>query len=190
MSTTEGPNNSSAVTTSGSGVSWSNTADSIVDNSAFADSNIANYARTNKDTELYILDDSSSQIGNNKANVSSIPVESTPSTYTTYGGTNDLWGATLTASVINSSNFGFRIGYGFDTSTISDYLDVSNFGFSIPTGATIEGVEFEVSHSQWDLESLIGIVDVRVRHVRATIHYSIGGSATSVSSTLFFGGGI
>lgn len=61
----------------------------------------------------------------------------------TYGGSLDTWGLTLSSSDINSSSFGvvfqgtdITMGYG-DT----EYLKAINFGFNIPSGADIDGIE-------------------------------------------------
>lgn len=57
-----------------------------------------------------------------------------------YGGSTNLWGLTPTVSDVNASNFGFGISLTGNGGT-SKYLYVSNFGFSIPTGATINGID-------------------------------------------------
>lgn len=87
-------------------------------------------------------------------------------TYVYYGGSSDLWGVTLTDSNVNSSSFGVALSvtsastdntasvdhfqitiyYTVDANT-SQYLKVTNFGFAVPGGATINGIVAEVELS-------------------------------------------
>lgn len=61
-----------------------------------------------------------------------------------YGGPTDTWGLTLSASDVNASNFG--VGFSMiGNGGTSKYLTATNFGFSIPTGATIDGIEVFVN---------------------------------------------
>ncbi|MFA5126747.1 MAG: type II secretion system protein [Patescibacteria group bacterium] len=59
---------------------------------------------------------------------------------TTYGDSSDKWGEIWTPADINNSNFGlaFVVLNGIDES--SNILKVTNFGFSIPESATIDGI--------------------------------------------------
>lgn len=104
--------------------------------------------------------------------------------YTTYGGSTDTWGATLTPAIINASNFGVGIyaDHGQPTagsffvdhirikvyysipSTNSDFLDATTFGFNVPTSATINGVKVEIERSQAASGS---VKDVTVRLLKA-----------------------
>jgi hypothetical protein len=63
-----------------------------------------------------------------------------PGIVTTYGGSTDLWGQTITSGEVNSSDFG--VVFSCTGSTVSQYLELSSFGFSIPEGANIDGVKF------------------------------------------------
>jgi hypothetical protein len=90
----------------------------------------------------------------------------------TFGSSTDLWGATWLPSDINASNFGFAIQaeqdfaatstgsiYAFPTITVyysvptsgtvlSDYLEGTNFGFSLPSSNTISGIQVTVKGFQ------------------------------------------
>lgn len=57
----------------------------------------------------------------------------------TYGGSSDTWGASLSASDINSSDFGLAFSATGDF--VSNYLVSNQFGFDIPIGSTIDGIE-------------------------------------------------
>lgn len=105
-------------------------------------------------------------------------------TYRTYGSSNSLWGTTLTASDVNSSTFGFAFsacgskGY-MDGAECSYTLKATNFGFSIPTGATINGVVVEVEQKADTTSNGNGYVD----HIRMTVYYSALSSPLVVSGT-------
>lgn len=77
-----------------------------------------------------------------------------------YGGSTDLWGLTPTRAQVVASDFGVEIRatkgssvtdiqaridhvtitIHYDTNETSDYIDLQNFGFAVPTGATIDGI--------------------------------------------------
>ena len=63
------------------------------------------------DADVYLVDNTGTQVGTNK----NITAYFWPTNYTspqTYGGSSDLWGTTLTPSIINSNNFGLQLkGY-------------------------------------------------------------------------------
>lgn len=89
--------------------------------------------------------------------------------YTTYGGEADLWGETWTVADINSTTFGVAIsgyasGYTNQNST-SYYVKATNFGFSIPGGATINGIVAEVKKQNGG-----GVANID--HVRLTVYYT------------------
>lgn len=54
----------------------------------------------------------------------------------THGSSSDVWGATLTPTIVSDSGFGCTIEYVSEGPLI-----LTNFGFSIPASATIDGVE-------------------------------------------------
>jgi hypothetical protein len=64
--------------------------------------------------------------------------------FVSVGGSANSWGATLTSTSVNSSNFGFGLSVVNNSGTVSKYLLATNFGFSIPAGATINGVLAEI----------------------------------------------
>lgn len=94
--------------------------------------------------------------------------------YTSYGGASDLWGQTWSVDDINASTFGplFRITGDFSTSR---YLYTANYGFSIPSGATIDGILLEV-------EKGITGTTARVDHIRITVYYTEGGGGGAAST--------
>src|SRR5205807_1680251 len=58
-----------------------------------------------------------------------------------FGSTSDLWGLTLADTDCTASNFGGVLSLTNSSSGVSHYLKATNFAFSIPGGATINGVQ-------------------------------------------------
>lgn len=99
-----------------------------------------------------------SLVGDNKADGST--AWPTSEAVSNYGGSTDLWGLTPSRANVVASDFGVEIRatkgtdateiqaridhititLHYTTSETSDYLDVQNFGFNIPVGATINGM--------------------------------------------------
>jgi len=107
--------------------------------------------------------------------------------YATFGTASDKWGETWTATDINDSTFGFAISgedpYG---GGLSNYLKTTNFGFSIPAGATIDGIIVEVKRSTFS-DGPFGSADQgRVDAVRITVHYTASSPASITSDVVFF----
>ena len=99
-----------------------------------------------------------------------------PSSYSSYGANNDLWGETWTAEDINNANFGIVLSIKWNP-TISHYLKATNFGFSIPSGATIDGIVVEIERStDWAGGNyFLGYVD----HIRITVYYTEAATGTN-----------
>ena len=99
-----------------------------------------------------------SLVGTNKADEAT--AWGTSDAVVTYGGATDLWGLTPSRAQAVASDFGVEIRatkgtsttarqaridhvtitIHYDTNEASDYLDVQDFGFDVPTGATIDGI--------------------------------------------------
>lgn len=92
--------------------------------------------------------------------------------YVSYGGVADLWGLTLLDTDINSPNFGFVVSYKEFIGTTSHYLKCTNFGFSIPSGATINGLLLEIKA----LDD--GTPRAKVNYARITVTYTTDGVLT------------
>ena len=72
-----------------------------------------------------------------------------------WGSSSDLWGLTLSDTDVNASNFGVGISVSGNLG-ISHYLTATNFGFSIPSGATINGI---VARAEWNQHTATVFVD-------------------------------
>ncbi|KKP32805.1 MAG: hypothetical protein A2312_04460 [Candidatus Staskawiczbacteria bacterium RIFOXYB2_FULL_32_9] len=124
----------------------------------------------------------------------------TPPSAGYYGGDSDLWGETWTASDINDSDFGIAIavyGGGHPTDNyITYYIKAANFGFNIPTEATINGIKVEVKKKY--LEACgSGLSCAGIDYISITVYYteasntaptigtghSDGGSSTATPTT-------
>lgn len=105
--------------------------------------------------------------GNEKSGNSKLPLSDN---YVTYGGTGDLWGVAWSASDINASNFG--VGFSVAEEVGGErmrYLTATNFGFSIPDGATINGIKVEIEQrTDEDTSEISAYVD----HIRITVYYT------------------
>ena len=100
--------------------------------------------------------------------------------YISYGGSSDLWGETWSYTDINDSDFGvvFQVeNRNFADITYSNYLKATNFGFNIPSGATIEGLEVQIEqwlNDHYDSHNNTAEVD----HIRIKVYYTESGTPT------------
>ena len=86
-------------------------------------------------------------------------------TNVTYGGSTNMWGLSLSYSDINASNFGAAFSaIGIST---SNYIVGTNFGFSVPSTATIKGVQLDLKQS-----NVAGPV-ARVGAMKLTVFYTL-----------------
>lgn len=106
-------------------------------------------------------------------------------TYKTVGDSDELWGETWSASDINDSGFG--TAYAADTTLqFSEFLKATNFGFDIPTGATIDGIEVRVERKYTqeggsdDPPSPPTHVLVNVDHIQIKVYYTESGDTPTV----------
>lgn len=105
--------------------------------------------------------------GTDKSTGATIP---SPLTYVSYGGSSDLWGLSWTTAQVNNSNFGVAFsGKDSDGSNISHYLKATGFGFSIPSGSTINGILVEIKEHGY---SSFGDKYIDIDNFRITIYYT------------------
>lgn len=110
--------------------------------------------------------------GDNKSAGAAIP---SSLQYRTFGGAADLWGLSLSDSDVNAADFGVVYSSTSSSPTTSNYLKATNFGFSIPSGATIDGVTVEIKY-YYD-----GLRRNHVDHIRITVTYTeSGGGGVSI----------
>lgn len=126
--------------------------------------------------------------GNNKASDNDSGQIGSDRGFVSYGSSSDLWGLTLTPTDINASNFGavFCVRTNWDvplSSNISHFLKGTNFGFSIPSTATINGILLEVDENG---NNGFPTAVVSVDSMRITVTYTLA-SATFSQTRLISG---
>lgn len=146
-------------------VSWSNPSNAGSSDNTYANAGSGLNA-TLYDEEVKIVKSDGTIGSTNKASASAW---SNSDAYTTYGGPYDLWGETWTYADINDSDFGVVISAN-DGFTNSEYLKATNFGFSIPSGATIDGIQVDIEKQRGQLapENYSFYID----HIRITVYYT------------------
>jgi hypothetical protein len=87
--------------------------------------------------------------------------------YVSYGGSSDLWSETWTSEDINNVNFGVVVSAWYILT--SHYLKATNFSFTIPTGATINGILVEIEKKRSGTDAT-----ANVDHIRITVYYTAG----------------
>jgi hypothetical protein len=126
-----------------------------------------------------------SSTSNNRANSNAWP---NSLAYTTYGSSSDQWGESWTPAQINSSDFGVAIsayGSGYDSILTSYYLKATNFGFSIPTDATVNGITVEIKKKYHSAVGYgIGNYYADIDHVRITVNYTPATGKTNMPYAL------
>lgn len=84
----------------------------------------------------------------------------------TYGGATELWGLTPSVAQINATDFGF--GWSITGNLgVGKYLYVSTFGFAIPAGATINGIEVSVDYTDPAGTVLLDSISIKVYYTEA-----------------------
>lgn len=111
--------------------------------------------------------------GDNKSPGVNLVFNSTPQN-NSFGGVADDWNATLSANHVNNSDFGvsFRFEVTGGGAAWTYYLNCSNFGFSIPSENTIDGITVNINVSSF-------ISDVRANFVTIVIDHS-GGTTSAI----------
>jgi hypothetical protein len=130
-------------------------------------------------------------VGTNQAADTSFPYENwsnPPSTYEiTVGGSSNVFGLTdLTAKQVKRRSFGIALSFcrhssGGALATQSYYLVVTGFGFEVPAGATITGVEIKFVPGRINVGG--GLDNAVIYYVKARVHYSYNPVLIGVSKS-------
>jgi len=91
---------------------------------------------------------------------------------TAFGSSSDMWGTSLTPALLNDSGFGIDIRVA--TGGASTNLLLTNFGFSIPDGSTIDGI---VASVEWSRTGVSGVHEVDYATLR--VYYTVAGSESA-----------
>ena len=89
-------------------------------------------------------------------------------TYLSVGGSNVLWGTTLSQSEVNASTFGVMYATQSAGGSGTNWLVATGFGFTVPAGATIDGVLAEILRAQPSTGTSV------VDYIRVTVYYTAG----------------
>ena len=140
----QGPNNPGTVAndTSFGSSSWINVNNAKVSDNIYASNLINNTTASALQDAVVKIVKSDGSIGTTDKADTSTNWTGTD-TYFSYGSYSDLWGESWTDTDINNTNFGVVIA-AKDITNNSNYLKATNFGFSIPSGATINGILVEI----------------------------------------------
>jgi hemolysin activation/secretion protein len=124
----------------------------------------------------------------NKSTEATLP---TSDTYVSYGGSSDLWNETWSSSDINNSNFGVVFQVTSNKGFISHYLKATNFGFSIPTGAIIDGILVDIeqyaTHTSTETTAYVDHIRITVYYTEATAGTTTGVQSMTGVNTITFG---
>ena len=72
-----------------------------------------------------LQDDAAALAGSSKANAIEGHLSGTTLTIYTYGGTSDLWGATLTPAIVNDADFGVRLWFATSHTVTVDHVTMA-----------------------------------------------------------------
>lgn len=146
---------------------WTDESNAAASDDAYAATALTGTATKDNSVRLVV---GGSVTGDDKASGSFWP-GSDPDSYVSYGSSSDDWSASLTPTNVNASDFGVAVSCksAFSGPSVSYYLKATNFGFSIPAEATINGVVFELE--RWTAGG--SGRDPRIDHMRLTVYYTV-----------------
>lgn len=103
----------------------------------------------------------------------------------TFGGSSDLWGATITPAIVNRDDFAVVAAYGQSIagvkSTITRYLVAAQLGFAIPSDAVINGIEAVIEDSAEAAGG--GTIMTRTDYIKVKVHYTWNAKVYATGST-------
>lgn len=155
-------------------IAWSNPSNAKASDDSYAVSTASSFEDPPGDRLVKLVDEMGTVLGDNNASNNSL---NTTDTYRSYGSSSDLWGHTWSATDINDSDFGivFQVGFFnyFESEFYySEYLKATNFGFGIPSGATIDGIEARVEQRRGLDEEYNRLA--YVDHIQIKVYYTEG----------------
>lgn len=173
----EGPNNPGTMADDAAvgTLAWSNPDNAKTSDDAYA-------RRTNdfwiKDKYVKIVKSDASIGAENKGDT--VNAWSSTEAYYSYGGAADLWSEAWTPADINDVDFGVVLSIYGGFGTESHYLKATNFGFTIPVGATINGILVEIERKA--LACGPECKEAYVDHIRITVYYTeVVGTNTQIN---------
>jgi len=149
-------------------VAWSNPDNAKTSNNSYAVASEIGELENPYDKVVKLVDETGTVVGSNYAETDVGDIWSTSADGTvTYGGNTDLWGSTWSATDLNDSDFGLVLQATASFGD-SEYLKVTNFGFSIPSDSTINGIEVKI-----EKRGEIGMtLDAKVDNIQIKVYYT------------------
>lgn len=168
-----------AVDSSSGTKSWSNISNFIGNTpTTFSSAIVSDGADISAELEIWILKN-----GNRTGNSKTVYPDS--KTTSVFGSSSDLWGASLTPSDVNNTNFGISI-QGSDVGGYTTYyLNGYNLGFNIDTEKEIKGIEISLIHEK-NYHAILG-TSVRCYMALIKIYYD---DVVVENNVLFSFGGV
>lgn len=140
------------------------------------------------------LTDAGALVGNDKADTTTnYPSGGFPfAVDITYGGSTDLWGATLTPAIVNGATFGLSVRSYVNDGGISDadstnILRAKTFAFAVPADGLILGVTAMVRKSSVQ-HPMANQTEPWLHWVQLTIYYAVPPDAPATISVTKVGG--
>lgn len=181
-SSTKGTGTGVNVTVAG-GVAWTAPGNILSLNATYASCNLTGGTNRIWDNHIYLTKDGSAAVGNDKSQSAAWPGHGSI-TDDVFGGAADLWGASWTPAEINAATFGVLMACrNPENNAWSYYLCAKNFGFAIPTGATIQGIRVDFYRGDDVLAGYTAYVD----YVTITVTYSEDIALTAAPDALALG---
>lgn len=149
---------------------WINPGNITADDGSYASSAGAFEAGTYSYNRVSLVDSSGSVTSANKSSGLAFPT--TGFEYQSFGGASDLWSEAITPAYVNSPNFGAVLG-ALQAGSLTNYLKASDFGFSVPVDATVEGVQVEIETYNFPQDVGNAIYEARVDTIRITVYYTL-----------------
>ena len=162
-------------------IAWSDPSNATASDNSYADAFYdSEYAYGLVDYVVKLVDESGDVVGNNKATDTNLD---TSDTYRIYGGSDDLWGGTWSDTDVNDSDFGvvFQVSIEYLSDTYTEYLKATDFDLSIPSGATIDGIEVRVEQKYVYTEPNLppppappteGSYNIYIDHIQIRVSYT------------------
>lgn len=144
---------------------WSNPTNITIDDGSYASVSDVFGGEVVVDNIVSIVKSDGSIGTTNKA---TITPWTTTDVIATYGGINDLWGETWTASAINNANFGAVLSAKVGSSVVSNYVKGTGLGFTIPTSSTIKGIQLQIGRKKIDTGF---VTSANVNYFKFTVYY-------------------
>jgi hypothetical protein len=147
-------------------VEWTNPTNAKTSNNVYATASVGAGTIIESSIKLVKAD---SVVGTSASTGATLPATDTT---VEYGGSADLWGTTWTPAEINAATFG--VAFSGSATDTTHYLKATGFGFSVPTDATVTGIEVAI-------EMKGASSTISIDHITMTVYYSVPADADGLT---------